>query len=177
VSTRCQCYLRVHEKRCSVARLGLQRLLFPSRAREERKGSPRKGLSIRIHRFPSFRSEHIAHVTMRIGKLRGNWKSPGAWLRKNAIESRQLAKTSMDNDFIQQFVCSDCRLVYGEILAFDSHPERDPPICPRCGAGDGAVSTTECIYDTAWASLMRLGLSCAGALRSRRSILPGEEGA
>jgi rubredoxin len=61
----------------------------------------------------------------------------------------------MDNDFIQQFVCSDCRLVYGEVLVFDSHPDRDG-ICPRCGAGNGSVSTIECIYDTAWASLMRL---------------------
>jgi rubredoxin len=62
----------------------------------------------------------------------------------------------MDNDFIQQFVCSDCRLVYDEVLVFDSHhPDRDR-ICPRCGAGNGYVSTIECIYDTAWASLMRL---------------------
>lgn len=62
----------------------------------------------------------------------------------------------MDNDFNQPFVCADCRFVYGEILAFDSHPDRDPPPCPRCGARNGAVSTIECIYDTAWASLMRL---------------------
>lgn len=93
---------------------------------------------------------------MRIGKLRGNWKPPSAWLRKNAIESRQLAKISMDNDFTQSFVCSDCRLVYGEVLAFDGHADADPPVCPRCGAGNGAVSTIECVYDTAWASLMRL---------------------
>jgi hypothetical protein len=103
----------------------------------------------------SFRSEHIAHVSMRIGKPRGNWKSPRAWLRKNATESRQPARISMDNDFIQQFVCSDCRHVYGEILALDSHPDRER-ICPRCGACNGAVLAIECIYDAAWASLMRL---------------------
>ena len=62
----------------------------------------------------------------------------------------------MDNDFIQQFVCADCRRVYAEVLAFDSHADTDPPICPHCGAGNGAVSTIECVYDTAWASLMRL---------------------
>jgi len=61
----------------------------------------------------------------------------------------------MDNDFIQQFVCSDCHHVYGEVLALDNHSDRNG-ICPRCGAGHGAASTIECIYDTAWASLMRL---------------------
>jgi hypothetical protein len=157
-STQWQCDLRVHGKCCWVARLGLLRLSFFSLCAPEK--SERvlliRSLPIRIHRFQPSRSEHVAQVTMRIGKLRGNWKSPDAWLRENAIESRQLAKISMDNDFIQQFVCADCRLVYGEVLAFDSHPDGDPPICPRCGAGNGAVSTIECVYDTAWASLMRL---------------------
>ena len=61
----------------------------------------------------------------------------------------------MDKDFTQQFVCSDCRLVYGETLAFDSDTDGDR-ICPHCGACNGAASTIECIYDTAWASLIRL---------------------
>jgi rubredoxin len=61
----------------------------------------------------------------------------------------------MDTDFVEQFVCSDCHLVYGEILAFDSNQGIDR-ICPRCGAGNGAVSAIECIYDTAQASLIRL---------------------
>ena len=61
----------------------------------------------------------------------------------------------MDNDFTQQFVCTDCRFVYGERLAFDSDADRER-ICPRCGTRNGAASTIECIYDTAWASLMRL---------------------
>jgi hypothetical protein len=88
------------------------------------------------------------------GQLSGNTQ-PAAWLRKNAVESRRLARISMDSDFTQQFVCSDCRFVYGEILASDTHSDRDE-ICPCCGASNGAVSTIECIYDTAWASLMRL---------------------
>jgi hypothetical protein len=40
-------------------------------------------------------------------------------------------------------------------LALDNHSDRNG-ICPRCGAGHGAISTIECLYDTAWASLMRL---------------------
>ena len=61
----------------------------------------------------------------------------------------------MDTDFVEQFVCSDCHLVYGEILAFDSNQGMDR-ICPRCGEGNGAVSAIECIYNTAQASLIRL---------------------
>jgi rubredoxin len=92
---------------------------------------------------------------MRIGKLRGNWKAGGTWLRKNATQSTRLASLSMDTDFVEQFVCSDCHLVYGEILAFDSNQGIDR-ICPRCGAGNGAVAAIECIYNTAQASLIRL---------------------
>ncbi len=61
----------------------------------------------------------------------------------------------MDTDYIEQFVCSDCRFVYGEMLAFDSTQGMDK-ICPRCGAGNGAVSAIECVYDIAQASLIRL---------------------
>lgn len=61
----------------------------------------------------------------------------------------------MDIDFIEQLVCADCSLVYGEMLAFDSHHGVERA-CPRCGACEGAVSPIECLYDTAQATLIRL---------------------
>jgi hypothetical protein len=61
----------------------------------------------------------------------------------------------MDIDFVEQLVCSDCELVYGETLVLrDGHAAH--MTCPRCGAGDGAVSSIECVYGTAQASLIRL---------------------
>lgn len=60
----------------------------------------------------------------------------------------------MDSDFVEQLLCADCGLVYGEMLARDDR--NDDRICPRCGAGHGAISSVECVYATAHASLVRL---------------------
>jgi hypothetical protein len=61
----------------------------------------------------------------------------------------------MDTDnLIEQLVCSDCGLVYGEMLAFD-RPQGQDKNCPRCGAGDGAASSIQCLYHAAQASLIR----------------------
>ncbi len=60
----------------------------------------------------------------------------------------------MDIDFVEQLMCSDCGLVYGEMLVLSDRD--DDRICPRCGAGHGAVSSIECVYGTAQASLIRL---------------------
>jgi hypothetical protein len=60
----------------------------------------------------------------------------------------------MDIDLVEQLVCSDCGLVYGEMLAFDGH-QANGKTCPRCGACDGAVSPLRYLYDLAQASLTR----------------------
>lgn len=60
----------------------------------------------------------------------------------------------MDINFVEQLVCSDCGLVFGELLAFGDGLYADL-ICPRCGASEGAVSSIECLYNTARASLIR----------------------
>ena len=60
----------------------------------------------------------------------------------------------MDVDLTEQLVCSDCDLVYGEMLAFGGHRHNDI-ICPRCGARDGAVAPLRYLYDVTKASLMR----------------------
>lgn len=58
------------------------------------------------------------------------------------------------DNLIEQLVCSDCGLVYGEMLAFDGRQGQDKT-CPRCGACEGAVSSIQCLYHTAQASLIR----------------------
>jgi rubredoxin len=60
----------------------------------------------------------------------------------------------MDMDFVEQLICSDCGLVYGEMLAFESQ-HGAALVCPRCGAGDGAVTPIAYIYGLAQASLNR----------------------
>lgn len=60
----------------------------------------------------------------------------------------------MDIDFSEQLVCSNCGLVYDEMLAFENHRGNDKT-CPRCGASEGAVSPIECLYKTAQATLIR----------------------
>jgi uncharacterized paraquat-inducible protein A len=60
----------------------------------------------------------------------------------------------MDIGVIEQLVCSDCGLVYGEPLIFSAH-EHVAATCPRCGACDGSVSSLDCVYGTAQASLIR----------------------
>jgi hypothetical protein len=60
----------------------------------------------------------------------------------------------LDIDLTEQLICSDCGLVYGEMLAFDGHQDKDKT-CPRCGASDGAVSPLRHVYDLAKAQLMR----------------------
>ncbi|MBM7123852.1 hypothetical protein ACFFJT_14640 [Dyella flava] len=60
----------------------------------------------------------------------------------------------MDIDFIEQFICSDCGFVYGEMLAFHgSHNHHTNRACPSCGAG--AVSSLECVYHVSQALLIR----------------------
>jgi rubredoxin len=61
----------------------------------------------------------------------------------------------MDTDFIEHMACSDCGLVYSEMLAMDSHHGSDKT-CPHCGAGHGAASSLRYLYAIAQASLMRL---------------------
>ena len=60
----------------------------------------------------------------------------------------------MDNDFIEQLVCSDCGFVYGDTLVSNTAHDANRT-CPRCGADDGAISPLECMYHTAQASLIR----------------------
>jgi hypothetical protein len=91
---------------------------------------------------------------MRIDKSRGNRKTPGTNPGENDLDPRHPRGFALDIDLIEQLVCSDCGLVYGEMLALDGHHGKDK-ICPRCGAGDGAVSSIDCLYHAAQASLMR----------------------